>query len=156
MSEFITKKGKYANSDPRQVQLTDALLKFIAGDLLPLSIVESDEFKNLMEIADSKYQMPSRKHLSSKLLHEKSTEVRNNIIHQLKMTESVCLTIDIWSSRQMRGYIGMTAHFILEWNLQSILVCCKRFKGKHTSENIRNAYEEALACFDIAHKLWRL
>lgn len=152
MSEFVTKKGKYSNSDPRQNQLTDALLKFIAGNLLPLSVVESEEFKNLMEIAESRYQMPSRKHLSTKLLYEKSTEVRNNIKHQLKMADSVSLTIDIWFSRQMRGYIGMTAHFILDWNLRSILLCCKRFKGKHTSENIRNAYEEALACFDIANK----
>lgn len=39
MSEFVTKKGKYSNSDPRQNQLTDALLKFIAGNLLPLSVV---------------------------------------------------------------------------------------------------------------------
>lgn len=61
MSEFVTKKVKYmySNSDPRQLQLTDALLKFIAGNLLPLSIVESEKFKNIMEIADSKYQMPS-------------------------------------------------------------------------------------------------
>lgn len=79
MSEFVTKKGKYSNSDPRQNQLTDALLKFIAGNLLPLCVVESEEFKNLMEIAESKYQMPSGKHLSTKLLYEKSTEVRNNI-----------------------------------------------------------------------------
>lgn len=65
MSEFVTKKGKYSNSDPRQIQLTNALLKFIAGNLLPLSVVESEEFKNLMEIAESKYQMPSREHLSA-------------------------------------------------------------------------------------------
>lgn len=152
MPEFVTKKVKYSNSDPRQIQLTDALLKSIAGNLLPLSIVESEEFKNLMEIADSRYQMPSRKHFSTKLLYEKSTEVRNNIKHQLKMADSVSLTIDIWSTRQKRGYIGMTAHFILDWNLRSILLCCKRFKRKYTSENIRNAYEEALVCFDIANK----
>lgn len=64
-------------------KLTDVLLKFIAGGLLPLSIVDSDAFRNLMEFADSKYQMPSKKHLSSKLLHEKSNAIRNNIIHQL-------------------------------------------------------------------------
>lgn len=33
MSEFVTKKVKYmcSNFDPRQLQLTDALLKLIAG-----------------------------------------------------------------------------------------------------------------------------
>ncbi|KAJ8305575.1 hypothetical protein KUTeg_016120 [Tegillarca granosa] len=121
MSEFMKKKVKYASTDQRQIQLTDALIKFIAGDLLPLSIVESEDFRNLMETADPKYQMPSRKYLSSKLLLENSTEVRNSIMHQLKLAENICLTVDIWSSRQMRGYLGITGHFILDWTLRSVL-----------------------------------
>lgn len=153
MSEFMKKKVKYASSDQRQIQLTDALIKFIAGDLLPLSIVESEDFRNLMETADPKYQMPSRKYLSSKLLLEKSTEVRNNIMHQMKLAENICLTVDIWSSRQMRGYLGITGHFILDWTLRSVMICCKRFCGKHTAENIRNEYEEIIASFDIAKKI---
>ncbi|KAJ8309282.1 hypothetical protein KUTeg_014156 [Tegillarca granosa] len=89
MSEFMKKKVKYASTDRRQIQLTDALIKFIAGDLLPLSIVENEDFRNLMETADPKYQMPSRKYLSSKLLLENSTEVRNNIMHQMKLAENI-------------------------------------------------------------------
>ncbi|KAJ8315996.1 hypothetical protein KUTeg_006010 [Tegillarca granosa] len=153
MSEFMKKKVKYASTDQRQIQLTDALIKFIAGDLLPLSIVESEDFRNLMETADPKYQMPSRKYLSSKLLLENSTEVRNNIMHQMKLAENICLTVDIWSSRQMRGYLGITGHFILDWTLRSVMFCCKRFCGKHTAENIRNEYEEIIASFDIAKKI---
>lgn len=102
MSEFPTKKAYYLNSDLHQVQITDALLKFIAGNLLPLSIVKSKEFKNLMEIADSKYQIPSEEHLSTKLLFKKSTEARNNMKHQLKRT-GVDLTIDKCPSSQIRG-----------------------------------------------------
>ncbi|VDI55921.1 two pore calcium channel protein 1 [Mytilus galloprovincialis] len=64
-------------------------------------------FKNLMEKADTKYQVPSRKHLSSKLLHEKSVEIKNNLVNTLKRAESVCLTIDLWSSRQMRAKLAV-------------------------------------------------
>ncbi|XP_063430349.1 E3 SUMO-protein ligase ZBED1-like [Mytilus trossulus] len=70
LTQCIKKSVKYSPSDPKQLEMTNALIMFIAGDLLPLSIVESEEFKNLMEKADTKYQVPSRKHLSSKLLHE--------------------------------------------------------------------------------------
>ena len=108
---------------------------FIAGDLIPLSIVESENFKNLIETADPQYQLPSRKHLSSKLLHDKSTEVQNDLKRQLQKAESVCLTIDLWSSRQMRGFLGITGHFILDWTMKSVMICFKRFKGKHTAEN---------------------
>lgn len=55
----------------------DGREKFNVGNLLPQSVVESEEFKNLMDInvADSKYEMPNRKLLSTKLLYEKSIEV---------------------------------------------------------------------------------
>ena len=60
------KKGmKYDRSDMRQIQITDSLVTFIAGDLMPLSVVDSKYFRNLMEKANSKYQMPSREYLSS-------------------------------------------------------------------------------------------
>ncbi|XP_063426837.1 E3 SUMO-protein ligase ZBED1-like [Mytilus trossulus] len=80
LTQCIKKSVKYSPSDPKQLEMTNALIMFIAGDLLPLSIVESEEFKNLIEKADTKYQVPSRKHLSSKLLHEKSVEIKNNLI----------------------------------------------------------------------------
>ncbi|XP_063400303.1 E3 SUMO-protein ligase ZBED1-like [Mytilus trossulus] len=110
LTQCIKKSVKYSPSDPKQLEMTNALIMFIAGDLLPLSIVESEEFKNLMEKADTKYQVPSRKHLSSKLLHEKSVEIKNNLVNTLKRAESVCLTIDLWSSRQMRGFLLFQPH----------------------------------------------
>lgn len=55
----------------------DGREKFNVGNLLPQSVLECKEFKNLMDItvADSKYEMPNRKLLSTKLLYEKSIEV---------------------------------------------------------------------------------
>ncbi|CAG2219455.1 DALR anticodon-binding domain-containing protein 3 [Mytilus edulis] len=57
LTQCIKKSVKYSPSDPKQLEMTNALIMFIAGDLLPLSIVESEEFKNLMEKADTKYQL---------------------------------------------------------------------------------------------------
>lgn len=153
LTTLIKGNSKYRSSDPRQLQITDAIVMFIAGDLLPLSTVESDNFKNLMTIADPKYQLPSRKHFTSKLLHEKSSEKRENIKAVLKKAESVCLTIDLWSSRQMRGFLGITGHFILDWAMKSVMICCKIFKGRHTSENIRQEYEEVISSFEVGDKI---
>ena len=33
--------------------------------------------------------------------------------------------------------------------MKSVTLSCKRFKGKHTAENIRHEYEETLAIYDI-------
>ncbi|XP_060564402.1 uncharacterized protein LOC132723658 [Ruditapes philippinarum] len=54
-----------------------------------------------VEQCDPKYQMSSRKHLSGKLLHDKSVEIVSNLKHKLSLATSVCLTIDIWTYRQM-------------------------------------------------------
>lgn len=67
--------------------------------------------------------------------------------------ENICLTVDLWSNRQMRGFIGITGYFILNWQLESVLIVCKRVKGRHTAEKIRQEYEEALAGYDISDKV---
>ena len=42
--------------------------------------------------------MPSRKHLSNEPPHEKAEEIRNKVKEELKGSESVCLTADLWSN----------------------------------------------------------
>jgi len=145
--------SKYHPNEQKQTLTTDALVMFIAGDILPLSIVDSPNFRQFVEKLDPKYQMPSRKHLTNKLLNEKSAEVRNNLKEKLAKTKDVCLTIDLWSNRQMKAFMGIAGHFILDWEMKSVTLSCKRFKGKHTAENIRHENEETLAIDDIADKI---
>lgn len=42
LETFVKGTEKYSSSNPQQQQITDALIMFIAGDLLPLATVESD------------------------------------------------------------------------------------------------------------------
>ncbi|VDI46437.1 Hypothetical predicted protein [Mytilus galloprovincialis] len=135
---------------------TDALIMFIAGDILPLSIVDSPTFRHFVEKLDPKYQVPCRKHLSTKLLVEKASEVQNNMKEKMSLAKSVNLTIDLWSNRQMRAFMGITGHFIQDWTAHSVMLSCKRFKGKHTAESIRYEYGETLAVFEIADKIFTI
>ena len=61
--------------------------------------------------------------------------------------------MDLWTNRQMRSFTGITGHYILDWQLKSVLLCCKRFKGHHTAENIYQQYEDAVLQFDVADKV---
>lgn len=71
---------------------------------------------------------------------------------QLNNAEHICLTVDLWSNRSMKGFLGITAHFILGWELKSAMIACRRFKGRHTGENILHEYEEIISNFDINKK----
>ena len=153
ITEFAKPTTKYNSTDPRQVDITDALVLYIAGDLAPLSAVNSPYFANLVAKLDPRYQLPSRKHLSSKLLSDKSASVESELKDSLRTAPSVCLTIDLWSNRQMRGFMGVTGHYIHDWVMQSVMIACKRFKGRHTADNIRQEYEEIVSTYEISDKV---
>ena len=51
--------------------VTNALVNFVADDLILLSVVEGIRFKTLLGILDSQYQLPIYKYLSRVLLNKK-------------------------------------------------------------------------------------
>jgi hypothetical protein len=54
----------------------------------------------------------------------------------------------------MKSYTGMTAHYITnDWKLMSVLLCCNRFRGRHTGENIYQEYENVVRQFGIDQKV---
>ena len=92
-------RGKCNISEERQNKLTECVVNYVAQDLLPLSTVDSSAFKKLMHTAEPNYTLPSRKHLSGKLIPEKADEVKAQLMLELSQASSICLTIDLWSSR---------------------------------------------------------
>ena len=94
MSLFVDNTRKCATMDPKQKKMNDALVMYIAADLVPLSVVDSDNFKKLLYVVDPRYQIPSRKHLTSKLITEKADQVHKTLKQQLQHTQHVCVTLD--------------------------------------------------------------
>ena len=144
---------KYPPNDSHQHNITDELMSFIVGDLLPLSVVESSKFRNFICKLDPKYQMPTRKHLSTKLIKENIFRTHENITKKVEQVHSIALTTDLWSNRQMKSYIGITGHLILDWKINSIMVACHRFSGRHSACNIYDKFQETIASFEISNKI---
>lgn len=97
--------------------------------------------------------MPSRKHLSSKLIPQCYEELDSKLLKVLQHAPQVCLTLDIWTNRQMHSYFGMTTHFIVDFNLKSVMLACQRFQGHHTGEEILSHYSELEQLFKIHGKV---
>lgn len=150
---IVTTPQMYNSKDRRQCQLTESIISLIAGNLLPQSFVESKRFHNFMSVADSKYQIPSKKYLKRKLLPKKCTQIRNDMMKLLQKTTNICVTADIWSSRQLRSFFGITAHFIVNWSLKSIMIGCSRFKGSHTGEAIMEEFQKTMFSLEISSKV---
>ena len=118
-------------------EATHALVLHVACDLVPFCKLESPHFRSFVSALDQRYQVPSRKHLVNTLLQEEATRVHSDVMQQLSCAESVCVTLDIWSSRPMRSYLGITGHFLVDWSMKSVVLACKRFRGRHTADSIR-------------------
>ena len=126
---------------------------FVASSLQSFSVVNDEEFRNMIKDLDSRIVCPSRKHLSTKLIPDKALDIQTSLISGQSDCTELSMTIDIWTNRQMRSYIGITAHFIREWKLQNAMLVCKRFTGRHTADNFMAQYEEVINAFHIRGKI---
>ena len=121
---------------------------------MPLSIVESNQFAKLLCALDPQYHLPTRKHLSTKLLKAKYETVKQKVMTKVQQVSCVNLTVDLWTNRQMRSFLGITAHFISNnWEMESVMLGCNRVMGRHTAENILAWFEEVIAEFCIQQKV---
>jgi len=148
-----TEQKKNNSESPKQILVTNALLDFAVGDLMPLSIVESDRFKKLVNTLDPMYQLPSQQYLSTELL-KKYDNTKTRLLSQLEGISSINLTLDLWHNRQTKSCLGITGHFITEsWTLESVMLGCSCVTGRHTAENIILWYDGVISDFGIRDKV---
>ena len=76
--------------------------------------------------------------------------VREMLKQRMLLAQSDYLVVDMWSSRSMRSYIGITSHIVVNSVLESQMVACKRFRGSHNAENIHEMFEETIAPYDLS------
>ena len=77
----------------------------------------------------------------------------------LQEAESCSVTTDVWSSRRMHSYLGVTCHFITrnkKLAFESVLLSCSHLWGQHTGVNILAEFEEAVEKFNILQRLFRV
>uniref|UniRef100_A0A1X7UB02 DUF659 domain-containing protein n=1 Tax=Amphimedon queenslandica TaxID=400682 RepID=A0A1X7UB02_AMPQE len=131
------------------------LLTFIGGKKYSTTDpLETSAFKRFTQVLDSGFVVPSRKHFSYTLLESKDQAITAKVKDQLHLAKVVALTLDLWSNRQMRGYLGITCHFINDnWAMQYIMICCKRVWGRHTAENFAHCYDEVTSAFNSSDKV---
>lgn len=128
---------------------------FVAPDLQAPSVGESVAFVLSLKKLRHGTTTPSRKYHSSKLLTEHCTKIYTNICYYINLAPQVCWTLDIWSNRQMRTYLDVTGHFIVNFKLQSVMLSCLHFHGPHNVDIIFCYFEDIVTSFQITGKVYR-
>ena len=79
------------------------------------------------------------------------TKINDKIETVLNDVDYLCITVDVWTDRRGRSYIGITGHFLdLSWIPQALLLNFSRLKGPHTGENIRSVTIEILENLNVS------
>lgn len=147
----------YHQGHPRQRIITESIVNdLVIGCNLPLSLIEHPKFRIFLSVTEERYNPVSRCTITrrvSDLASEKQTSIKS----KLEKTDTLSVTVDIWTDRAMRGFLGVTAHFMeldrSSPRLQTVLLNCERFTGSHTGQRISDAFEEICDYFHIKHKI---
>ena len=101
---------------------------------MPLAVVDSTQIKTFVHKLDHKYQLSSRKHLSTIMLKKSYEIIKRGLIEKLQTAKTINFTIDLWSNLQMKSYLGITAHLVSEeWFLKSAVLGCNCVVGRYTA-----------------------
>lgn len=116
-------------------KINNAILFMICRDNQPFSVVENEGFQNLLKVTANHYKMPSRSTVT-RWLDDKYNVLSTLLKSKLSSVEYLTLTSDIWSDMQMRSFLGVTAHFGLGTEFQSVTLGVYQLDERHTSEYI--------------------
>lgn len=98
-------KQHLAGSSDRAKAITNAIAVFISTDLQPYSVVENTGFKHILKVIEPQYEIPSRPHISQKVIPALYEQVKAAVVHDLSKASAVALTTDVWTSRGTESYL---------------------------------------------------
>lgn len=149
LHDVVHKKFPFSSS--RAVAITKAIGKFIVVDMRPFSVVETPGFKNMINILEPKYDVPTRVHFSQKVVPELYEETVSKVKSDLKNAESISLTTDGWTSKATQSYNTVTSHFIDQnWQLKSYVLQTRPLFESHTAQNLADVLQESVKEWNLS------
>ncbi|CAF1510670.1 unnamed protein product, partial [Adineta steineri] len=124
---------------------------------LPLSIAENSGFRQFMKDCNCKWTPISSKKLKFDYIAQLTEQMKQNVNQVLNEAKYITLTVDGWSDRKNRSFIGVTCHFINQkCEPKAFLIDFVRFKSPHTGDNIYRITESILDHYNIKDKVFKI
>ena len=137
----------------QQGKVDEALVKMLATDFQPFSIVEDRGFRAYTQALDPTYVLPSRSTLSTQMVPNLFEKVRADLRERIRSAPAICLTTDCWTSNTTTSYMSVTCHYIYNFKLEANLLDCFELQSNHTSENLAQELKRVAQELDISEKV---
>lgn len=151
----FSRQTKYKQDSAKWITLTDSVVRVIAKEMLPFSIVEKPAFQRMLQTFDSQYELPGRTYVSQKAIPQLYNSVKDDMLKDIKCIQFYSATTDMWSSSNMTPYMSLTIHYITaDWTLQSKCLETRYVPDNHTADTLGENLKCALADWGLdEHKL---
>lgn len=141
-------------SDSERASILHHLVKFIVDSKSPFSIVKSFSFKQFCTALNNRYQLPSPQTIV-RAISDEHLKMQAKFRKNLQAAPGkISLTADGWSSRTMRGYFVVTAHWIdVDWTLQHSILRFIYFPRPHNSSTTATLLTQIIHQYGIESKI---
>ncbi|CAF2863964.1 unnamed protein product [Rotaria sp. Silwood2] len=124
---------------------------------LPPSLVEHVGFRKFLKGVVPKWKPTSARYFTRILLPSLMNNIQDKIKDLLTNVDHICITVDVWTDRRGRSFLGITGHFLgLDYVPHALLLDFLRLKGSHTGENIYNVTVKVLDNLKLKEKVFRI
>ena len=114
VQEFFKQK-EYTNEN-----LEDALVKWVVKDDQSFVVIESEEFKDLLQLIKPGIRLPSSETLKRRIINKFETKKEELYIAMQTNRSKISFTTDCWTSPNNIAFMGVTMHFIDEnWTMKA-------------------------------------
>ncbi|XP_056383565.1 E3 SUMO-protein ligase ZBED1-like [Hyla sarda] len=151
--EAFARGTAYDKKSKRWNEITNAITIHLAKDMVPLSTVEKDGFREMIKTLDSRYVLPSRRYFSQTAIPALYLKHRTKLEADVATIPHFSATTDLWSSRSMEPYLSLTVRFISDdWVLHSRCLQTSFFPDDHIGELLSAGLQEALDSWGLSEQ----
>lgn len=150
---------KFDRHDPRQVLISEAIAKMIVHDLQPVSMVENQGFRELLQLIEPRYTPEAQHYIQSQLLPAYAYQAQLAIRQALASAQALSLSLDLWKgfSGGTSGYLGVTCHFLTsDWQMHSALLACLPLTGGSSGNRVLADFDEVCHSNGVSGRAFRV
>lgn len=154
LEESFAQKKIWDINDHRALPIHQKIMKMIAIDNQPFTIVEDQGFIELLAHLQPKYMIPSRRYFSEVMLPKAYEDVKSQISAELDPQNAphLSFTSDVWTSpHSVESFISLTCHWLTsDYERKNCVLFAKHFPGSHTGENIERMINSMMTQWGIS------
>lgn len=144
----------YSKDSERQEAITKKLAIFVGATNVPLSLVDREEFRDLLCEMDKRYRVPHKKKLGQ-AIEDVFSKLKVNISSVLGNAQKVTLCADIWSKPGLTAsFLGITAHCFTHHDQKrhNITLAVRRFPSPHTGDRVAELFHRIIEQWKISRR----